>query len=91
MTAISNPSRVILLSECFTNNSGGALPNSQFNMGYSWMYGYQAVSGIPRLQDGSYYHGKVENFAFVDGHVEALVPTQVFSPPPTVLWKVAPN
>jgi prepilin-type N-terminal cleavage/methylation domain-containing protein/prepilin-type processing-associated H-X9-DG protein len=76
---VTSPSEIILLAEWYTGGTqppGGAGANFQYGGNYSYVtYGLGA----------SPMHGTVSNFAFVDGHVESLVPNATVTP--VSMWK----
>jgi len=87
LSEVLNPGQTIVLFELFSNGSGTLLANEQFNKNsFAWSHGYQAAGSIPRLPDGRYYHHQTMNYLFADGHVAALPPKDVFTPP-NLLWR----
>lgn len=86
LAAIPQPGLTIMLFECFTNGSGNTLDNEQFMGGFAWSSGFQTEAATPKLKNGKLYHQPMMNFLFADGHVEALPPAKVYTPP-LLLWR----
>jgi len=82
-TQITAPASTILLLELFT---GGAANNYQYEYGNSAVAGWTDAASVPRLSNGSYYHGKTMNFLFCDGHAEALDPNVPYKTSP-MMWQ----
>jgi prepilin-type processing-associated H-X9-DG protein len=78
---ISHPAQCIMASEWWT--SGGKLISGlQYqNQGACSVLtpGWFSQGQVPVLPGGGYSHGRVINFLFVDGHVEALDPADAMS------------
>jgi prepilin-type N-terminal cleavage/methylation domain-containing protein/prepilin-type processing-associated H-X9-DG protein len=88
LSTINSTANKIMVFEYYTNNSGTAIANEQFQGAFDWADGFQNATGIPRVANGSsfaYYHGATMNFCFADGHVASLDPTTVYNPN-KVLW-----
>jgi prepilin-type processing-associated H-X9-DG protein/prepilin-type N-terminal cleavage/methylation domain-containing protein len=82
-TQITAPASTVLLLELFT---GGGTNNFQYEYGNSAIAGWTDAGSIPRLPNGTYYHGKTMNFLFCDGHVEPLDPTTPYKTSP-MMWQ----
>jgi prepilin-type N-terminal cleavage/methylation domain-containing protein/prepilin-type processing-associated H-X9-DG protein len=85
LATINSTATKIMLFEYFSSNAGATIANEQFQNSFDETLGFQAATGIPRLNKNSYYHGATMNFVFADGHVATLDPTTVYAPYP-VLW-----
>ena len=81
MTQLVTPSESIMIFERMTGMSApyNTLPAYQFSSSWSFANGWFSGEG-PRFPDGSCYHGSTMNFAFADGHVEALEPAETYYP-----------
>lgn len=73
---IASPSTTILFFEFFTDASGGRKNNYLFDGSFAYTYGYLTTTSIPKLKNGTYYHGQKANFAFADGHAATLPATE---------------
>jgi prepilin-type processing-associated H-X9-DG protein/prepilin-type N-terminal cleavage/methylation domain-containing protein len=72
---IERPARTVLLSEYFHKD------NAQCKVPYAWSYGWLSESNVPKLPDGSYYHGNRMNLLFADGHVESCKGEEIYKVP----------
>lgn len=81
LSAIPRPGSTIVIFEYFTDATGKPIGNEQFMQAYGYSAGYQSTASLPRLANGRYYHGSAFNYLFADGHVEAMPPAVVFTPP----------
>lgn len=78
MSQVTQPSKTILLVEWFTNAAGTPRPNTQASGSMVVMStGWQTLDAASRFPNGSFYHGKFLNFAFADGHAQAVSPPDV--------------
>jgi len=71
LQALPRPSVTILVAELFNAD------NRQFEKAFAYLLAPGWVPGsssVPKLPDGSFYHGKGQNYLFCDGHVEILAP-----------------
>jgi prepilin-type processing-associated H-X9-DG protein/prepilin-type N-terminal cleavage/methylation domain-containing protein len=82
-TQITAPASTVLLMELFT---GGGTNSFQYEYGNSAIAGWTDSASIPRMTNGTYYHGKTMNFLFCDGHAEALDPTTPYKTSP-MMWQ----
>lgn len=90
LSFITRPGSTILIFEYFTDATGKAINNEQFMQAYGYTAGYQSTASLPRLANGRYYHGSAFNYLFADGHVEAMPPATVFTPPNNS-WRATTN
>jgi prepilin-type processing-associated H-X9-DG protein/prepilin-type N-terminal cleavage/methylation domain-containing protein len=71
LQALPRPSVTIMVAELFNAD------NRQFEKAFAYLQAPGWVPGsssIPKLPDGSFYHGKGQNYLFCDGHVETMSP-----------------
>lgn len=90
LVQISNPSKCIMISEWCSDSTGKAIDNYQNQLAYSGLTSIWIWKGqLPVLSNGKTIHDPCINYAFVDGHAEALQLSDVaegFSASGNCLW-----
>jgi len=82
LTVIQRPSTTVLLMEFWEGSTAGEAFATNLQWSGSWAYvpGW-LTSNIPprqRVSRKPYYHGRVENFLYADGHVQAAAPGSLY-------------
>lgn len=78
LAQVSHPSKCIMLSEWCSDTTGKAIDNYQNQLAYSGLTSIWIWKGqLPVLSNGKTIHNPTINYAFVDGHAEALLLSDV--------------
>ncbi len=70
---LPHPSVTILITETFSADNVQFDKNNSILGAPAWL---TKMSKVPAFPDGSFYHGKGQNYLFCDGHVELLIPLE---------------